>query len=138
MDLSYGPEYEAFRAEIRAFLAGLGTAPDVHLVPLSAPIDRGILATCFAEVGEADAAAIVADAYAGNLLVRIRPETPELRFVRGTALCDLSVHQDGGTAVVLSAIDNLGKGAAAQAVQCLNLALGLPAHTGLSAAPTTP
>ena len=89
-------------------------------------------------VGDADAAAIVGDAYAGRPLVRLRPDTPEVRHVRGTALCDLSVHQDGPCAVVLSALDNLGKGAAAQAVQCLNLALGLGVDTGLGTLPTTP
>lgn len=124
--------------EIRAFLAGLGAAPAVHFVPLSAPVDRGILATCFVPVADVDAAAIVADAYAEYPLIRLRAETPELRHVRGTALCDIAVHQEGDTAVVLSAIDNLGKGAAAHAVQCLDLALGLPAHTGLSAVPPTP
>ncbi len=100
-------------------------------VPQSAPVDRGIFCTAFVPVGEVDARSIVADAYATAPLVRLRSETPELRHVRGTAFADLAAHQDGGTAVVLVAIDNLGKGAAAQAVQALNLALGLPEACGL-------
>ncbi len=124
--------------EIRTFLGGLGATPDVHFVPISAPVDRGILATCFVPVGDADAAAIVAEAYADAPMVRMRVGSPEIRHVRGTALCDISVHQNGDFAVVLSAIDNLGKGAAGQALQCLNLALGLPVDTGLSRIPLTP
>jgi len=124
--------------EIETFLEGLGARPQVLFVPLSAPVDRGILATCFVPVGSADAAAILADAYADAPLVRIRKGSPEIRVVRGSALCDLSVHQRGDTAVVLSAIDNLGKGAASQAVQCLNLSFGLPVTTGLGHIPLTP
>lgn len=112
--------------EITTFLAGLGAMPGLHFVPLSAPVDRGILASCFVQVpAGTDAAAVVRDAYASHPAVRVRDESPQLRWVRGTGLCDLSVVQDGEEVVVLSALDNLGKGAAAQAVQCLELALGL-------------
>lgn len=112
--------------EITTFLAGLGAMPGLHFVPLSAPVDRGILASCFVQVPEdVDAAAVVRDAYAHHPAVRVRAESPQLRWVRGTGLCDLSVVQDGSEVVVLSALDNLGKGAAAQALQCLELSLGL-------------
>jgi N-acetyl-gamma-glutamyl-phosphate reductase len=124
--------------EIRGLLGGLGTAPAVHLVPVSAPVDRGILASVLVEVGEASAAAIVADAYAAAPLVRLRAASPELRWVRGTAHADIAVHQQDGVASVLVAIDNLGKGAAAQAVQALNLALGLPEAAGLHTPSLTP
>ena len=80
----------------------------------------------------------MAAAYAGAPLVRFREESPEIRHVRGTAFTDLTVHQRGGMAVVLAAIDNLGKGAAAQALQCANLALGLPPDAGLRRAAATP
>jgi len=113
--------------EIEGFLAGLGSLEAVHFVPLSAPIDRGILATCFVTVPPGtDAAALVHRAYAGHPAVRVRTESPQLRWVRGTGLCDLSVTQSGDEVVVLSAIDNLGKGAAGQAIQCLELARNLP------------
>ena len=71
-------------------------------------------------------------------MVRVRPRPPELRHVRGSGFCDLSVVVEDGTIAVLSAIDNLGKGAAAQAVQCLNLSLGLPTTRGLWSAPCLP
>jgi len=123
--------------EIVAFLGGLGGCGPLHFVPHSLPLDRGIFATCFARVdSDVNAATLYADAYAGAGHVRIRQGTPELRWVRGTAFCDLSVHRDGDQLVVLSAIDNLGKGAAGQAVQCLQLALNLPTLTRIS--PCTP
>ena len=117
--------------EVTALLAQLGDAPELRFVPWSAPIDRGILATCFLPVGEADAVAIVTDAYAHRPLIRLRDGSPELRRVRGTGFADISVHQSGDDAVVLCAIDNLGRGAAAQAVQALNISLGWNADLGL-------
>lgn len=128
--------------EVEGFLGGLGPVGRLHFVPLSAPVDRGILATCFfrpPEPLDAEAARALLDAaYADHPLVRVRDDGPELRHVRGTGLCDLSVHVDGPQVVVLAAIDNLGKGAAAHAVQNLNLALGLPASLGLGAPPCLP
>lgn len=127
--------------EIRSFLAMLSghEAPPVRLVPTSAPLDRGIFATCFATVDPSlDARSLYRAAYEQAPLVRIRDESPEIRHVRGSAFADLAVHQDGEAVVVLCAIDNLGKGAASQAVQCLNLSFGWPAETGLMVAPCTP
>lgn len=116
--------------EVEAFLTGLGGHPMLHFVPLSLPLDRGIFATCFASVpSEIDVGAIYADSYADADHVRIRAGSPELRWVRGTAFCDLSVHRQGDQVAILSAIDNLGKGAAGQAIQCLQLALDLPILT---------
>lgn len=111
--------------EIRAFLAGLGDAPPLHFVPVSAPLDRGIFATTFVETA-GDPAPAFARAYGTSRFVRLRADTPEVRHVRGTALADLAVHRAGDHAVVLAAIDNLGMGAAGQAVRCLELATGLP------------
>lgn len=126
-------------AEVERFLGGLGPAPRVLFVPWSAPLDRGIFATVFAPLADGvSAAARFADAYTDRPLVRLRSVTPQVRHVRGSALADLAVHQDGSTAVVLCALDNLGKGAAAQAVQCLNLAFGLPVDAGLLSIPSTP
>lgn len=128
--------------EITEFLAGIGPAGPVHFVPFSAPVDRGILAACFIRPPEPlsaeEARDLLEQCYADHPLVRVRESSPELRHVRGTALCDLSVHADGEQLVVLSALDNLGKGAAAQAIQCLNLSLGLPAHLGVGAPPCLP
>lgn len=125
--------------EVRTFLGGLGDAPELHFVPLSAPVDRGILATCFLRLNaDVDAAAVITDAYGHAPAVRIRSGSPELRHVRGTGFCDLAVHQDGRQVVVLSALDNLGKGAASQAVHCLEIALRLPNTLIRKVAPCTP
>lgn len=116
--------------EVRAFWQTLGAAPALDFVPLSAPIDRGILATLLVTVAPGtDATAIVSDFAQAHDHIRLRKNSPELRFVRGTAFCDLAVSQDADTVAVISAIDNLGKGAAGQAIQCLDLALGLPTTT---------
>ncbi len=114
--------------EIERFLRGLGALDAVHFVPLSAPVDRGILASCFVQVDDGlDADALVRQAYRAHPAVRVRDDSPQLRWVRGTGLCDLSVTQQGDEVVVLSALDNLGKGAAGQAMQCLELSRGLRA-----------
>ncbi len=128
--------------EITTFLRGLGRFPGLRFVPLSGPFDRGILATAFVQPSTAldpDAArALLDDAYRDHPGVRVRDGSPHLRHVRGTAFCDLSVAVEEETVAVLSAIDNLGKGAAAQAVQCLNLSLGMPVDRGLRSAPCLP
>lgn len=126
--------------EIRGFLGGLGSSPAIHFVPMSAPLDRGIFATCFVPCDpDIDARALVADAYARHPGVRLRQGSPEVRFVRGTGFCDIAVHQQGDTAVVLTAIDNLGRGAAAQAVQALEIALGISGPSPITTfAPVVP
>ncbi len=128
--------------EITAFLRGLGPFAGLRFVPLSGPFDRGILATSFVRPAEPmsvdDVAALFEDAYGAHPGIRLRAGTPQLRHVRGTAFCDLSAAVEEETVAVLSAIDNLGKGAAAQAVQCLNLSLGSAVDRGLRSAPCLP
>jgi N-acetyl-gamma-glutamyl-phosphate reductase len=101
-----------------------------------APMPRGILATCTARTSatEADLRAALHDAYDGEPFVHVLPEGrwPHTAATLGSNACHLQVATDGTRAVVVSAIDNLGKGAAGQAVQCANLALGLPETTGLT------
>ena len=128
------------RPEVEAFLQGLGSFGKLHFVPLSAPVDRGILATVFLKLSEGsqDPLSTLKETYRSHPLVRLREESPELRHVRGTAFCDLHLVSDGPQIAVLSAIDNLGKGAAAQAIQCLNLSYKLPSQAGLEFAPCLP
>jgi len=103
------------------------------------PIDRGILETIYFRAkgvkSAADLLAIYQRAYAGECFVRLyQPgQAPDLRAVARTNFCDIGVHYDApsGRAVVISAIDNLGKGAAGQAVQNMNLILGYPETAGL-------
>ena len=106
----------------------------VCFVPHLLPIRRGLLATCYVR-SDADARGLLEDAYAGSGVVRVLPEgaTPELSRVQGTDAAELAVFEDGatGTKIVVCALDNLGKGAAGQAVQNANIALGLKETLGL-------
>jgi N-acetyl-gamma-glutamyl-phosphate reductase len=80
---------------------------------------------------------VLIDAYAGEHFVRVLPEGlwPHTAATLGSNACHLqgAVDLDSGRLIVVSAIDNLGKGAAGQAIQCANLMLGLPEAAGLTA-----
>jgi N-acetyl-gamma-glutamyl-phosphate reductase len=106
----------------------------VCFVPHLLPVRRGLLATCYVQT-DADARALLEDAYAASSVVRVLPEgvAPELARVQGTDVAEIGVFADGatGTTIVICALDNLGKGAAGQAVQNANLALGLDETAGL-------
>ncbi len=106
----------------------------ICFVPHLLPIRRGLLATCYLRT-DADARALLEQAYAGSAVVRILPEgvTPELARVQNTDVAEIAVFTDSatGTTIVVCALDNLGKGAAGQAVQNANLALGLDETAGL-------
>ncbi len=106
----------------------------VCFVPHLLPVRRGLLATCYVQT-DADVRALLEDAYGESPVVRVLPEgvAPELARVQATDAAELGVFTDGatGTAIVICALDNLGKGAAGQAVQNANLALGLDETAGL-------
>ena len=106
----------------------------VCFVPHLLPVRRGLLATCYVET-DADVRALLGDAYTSSAVVRVLPDgvAPELARVQGTDAAEIGVFSDGatGTTIVICALDNLGKGAAGQAVQNANLALGLDEIAGL-------
>ena len=112
-------------------------AVQLTFVPHLAPMIRGIHATVYAPLAATldDLQACFADYYAAEPFVQVLPPGghPETRCVRGANHCHIAVHQPhpSGPVVVLSVIDNLVKGAAGQAVQNMNLMLGLPEETGL-------
>ena len=127
--------------EIVQTLSGAaGEAVSVSFTPLLAPMPRGILATCTARLRSGvDTAALQAGLqtwYAGEPFVRLLPagQWPRTAATVGSNAAHLQVAADPAAerAVVVAAIDNLGKGAAGQAVQCANLMLGLPETAGLS------
>jgi len=106
----------------------------VCFVPHLLPVRRGLLATCYVQT-DADVRALLEDTYASSAVVRVLPAgvAPELARVQGTDAAELGIFADvsTGTTIVICALDNLGKGAAGQAVQNANLALGLDETSGL-------
>jgi N-acetyl-gamma-glutamyl-phosphate reductase len=106
----------------------------VCFVPHLLPVRRGLLATCYVQTS-ADVPALIEAAYAESRVVRVLPAgmTPELSRVQGTDAAEIGVFADGptGTAIVICTLDNLGKGAAGQAVQNANLAVGVEETAGL-------
>ncbi|SCG69685.1 N-acetyl-gamma-glutamyl-phosphate reductase [Micromonospora humi] len=113
-------------------------ATGLSFTPVLAPMPRGILATVTAmPTGDADPRAVLAAAYADEPFVHLLPEGvwPHTAATAGSNSCHLqaTVDVDSGRVIVVGAIDNLGKGAAGQAVQNANLMVGLPEATGLSA-----
>jgi N-acetyl-gamma-glutamyl-phosphate reductase len=106
-------------------------------VPHLLPIRRGLLVTCYV-TPRAPLRELLEDAYAGSALVRVLPDgvAPELARVQHTDCAEIALFDDRATgrAIVACALDNLGKGAAGQAVQNANLALGLDETAGLRSA----
>jgi N-acetyl-gamma-glutamyl-phosphate reductase len=107
----------------------------VCFVPHLLPVRRGLLATCYARAVGGGLRDALEAAYAGSAVVRVLPEgvAPELARVAGTDAAEVALWEDRATgrAIVACALDNLGKGAAGQAVQNANLALGLSETAGL-------
>jgi N-acetyl-gamma-glutamyl-phosphate reductase len=141
-------------AEIEQALTELGPGPaaTVSFTPVLAPMPRGILATCTARLappaagaagtGTAALRAAIAAAYDGDEFICLLPEGqwPATKSVAGSNGVHLqaAVDQRAGRAVIVAAIDNLGKGAASQAIQNANLMLGLPEAAGLTATGVAP
>ena len=119
--------------------AAAGAEVTVSFTPTLAPMSRGILATCTAKLAEGvDPATVRAaweTAYADEPFVHLLPpgSWPRTADVVGSnsVHLQLAVDERAGRVVVTSAIDNLTKGTAGGAIQCANLALGLPETTGL-------
>ncbi|WP_433294827.1 N-acetyl-gamma-glutamyl-phosphate reductase [Actinoplanes sp. CA-030573] len=112
-------------------------ATSLSMTPVLAPMPRGILATVTARfAGAGDPAEVLRRAYAEEPFVHVLPagHWPHTAATAGSNSCHLqaTVDVDSGRIVVVSALDNLGKGAAGQAVQCANLMSGLPETMGLS------
>lgn len=130
--------------EIREKLELLsGHEQHVIFSPHLLPIARGLLSTCYADVAaDFDVDAALQTAYADEPFIILRGEGsfPEPRNVRGTNLVEIgwARERDSGRVVVVSAIDNLGKGAGGQAVQNFNVMFGFDETTGLMQLPALP
>lgn len=108
----------------------------------SLPVSRGIFASIYVEAKEAlteqQVRDIFAEYYDGSFFVRLVKGSPDINAVKTTNFCDLGFAVRGRQTVVFSAIDNLVKGAAGQAVQNMNLMFGLDEKTGLMLIGTNP
>jgi len=120
------------------------TGTQVLFTPHLAPMNRGILATCYARptgsTSTADVLAVLQDAYAGEPFVVVREAPPSTKATLGSNACHITARADErtGWVVALAALDNLGKGASGQAIQCANLMLGFPEAMGLPVAGVYP
>jgi N-acetyl-gamma-glutamyl-phosphate reductase len=114
-----------------AQLLGFPVAFTPHLLP----VRRGLIATCYVRSTGTDLRALLAEAYESSDVVTLLPEgmPPELSRVQGTDAAELAVFDDRltGRSIVICAIDNLGKGAAGQAIQNVNRSFGFADAVGL-------
>jgi len=141
---AYGVSGHRHLPEIRQALNGVAGRPvALTFVPHLTPMIRGIHATLYGKLtSDVDVQALFEARYRDEPFVDVLPagSHPETRSVRGSNLCRIAVHrpQGGDTVVVLSAIDNLVKGAAGQAIQNMNIMFGFEEALGLDVVPVSP
>lgn len=140
---AYGVGHHRHMGEIEQELEQAAGRPvRASFTPHLMPYNRGILATIYVKGAAEAVRACLAQAYGAEPFVRLLPsgQVPRTQEVRGSNLIAIGVGPDRrpGRAVVVAALDNLVKGAAGQAVQNANLALGLAETEGLPAAPVYP
>jgi N-acetyl-gamma-glutamyl-phosphate reductase len=139
--MAYKPGHEhRHTPEIEQEASAVAGAPvRITFVPHLLPTIRGIVTSVYVKprrpITSAEARELLARTYQHERFVRVLPAgaTPSLAAVRGTNFCDVAAVSDegNGTLILLSALDNLCKGASGQALQCANLMRGLPEETGL-------
>jgi N-acetyl-gamma-glutamyl-phosphate reductase common form len=133
---AYKPFTHQHLPEIEQELAAVGEwTSDLVFMTHSLPVARGIFASIYTELttslNEEEVRALFADFYRDHFFVRLVKGSPDINWVKTTNFCDLGFAVRGRELVVFSAIDNLVKGAAGQAVQNMNLMFGLDEKTGL-------
>jgi len=132
--------------EIAQELAALaeGVRPTVTFVPHLVPMTRGIHATCYAPlrkaVSQPEVVELYRDFYDGHPFTRVTETPPHTKHTLGSNRCLVHpvVDERNGMLVAIGVLDNLGKGAAGQAIQNMNLMCGLPETAGLDGAPLYP
>lgn len=136
--------------EITQELSAAGGKPvTLTFVPHLIPMTRGILSSCYAQLadkslasdeGEAHIRKLYREFYSGACCTRVVDTPPQTKHTTGTNMCLVHpvVDRRSGMLIVISCLDNLVKGAAGQAVQTMNLMLGLPETASLDAAPLYP
>lgn len=112
-----------------------GWTSELIFMTHSLPVSRGIFASIYVETKDEMTAdhvrSVFAEFYRDSFFVRLVKDSPDINWVKTTNFCDISVASRGRQLVVFSALDNLVKGAAGQAVQNMNLMAGLDEKTGL-------
>ncbi|MBW1989767.1 MAG: N-acetyl-gamma-glutamyl-phosphate reductase [Deltaproteobacteria bacterium] len=141
---AYKPASHRHQPEMEEVLSTVAKKPvSITFVPHLAPMNRGMLSTIYAKMqkplADEEARQILADFYQDKPYVRVLPKgfLPRTSDVRNSNFCDISLAVDkpAGRLILFSAIDNLVKGAAGQAVQNMNLMSGLPETQGLTMLP---
>lgn len=140
---AYKPFAHQHVPEIEQHLGRIGEfSQKLVFMTHSLPVARGIFASCYfeatVELTNEDLKNLYAHFYEGSFFVRVVEGSPDINWVKTTNFCDIAVHSSGRNVVVFSAIDNLVKGAAGQAVQNMNLMFGLDETTGLKLVGTNP
>jgi N-acetyl-gamma-glutamyl-phosphate reductase common form len=133
---AYKPFTHQHVPEIEQELSAVGDwTSELVFMTHSLPVARGIFASAYAELkeelGEAEVRALFAAFYKDSFFVRLVPGSPDINWVKTTNFCDIGLAARGRQLAVFSALDNLVKGAAGQAVQNMNLMAGLDEKTGL-------
>ncbi|HYU60741.1 MAG TPA: N-acetyl-gamma-glutamyl-phosphate reductase [Solirubrobacterales bacterium] len=133
---AYKVEAHRHTPEIEQSLRDLGFSQPVTFVPHLLPLDQGELVNCYVtptrKLETAELRSLYGERYAGEPFVQSTDAPPGVRDVRDSNECHVHVAASGPKVVAIAAIDNLWKGASGQAVQNLNLMLGLPETEGLT------
>jgi N-acetyl-gamma-glutamyl-phosphate reductase len=140
---AYKPFTHQHVPEIEQELRAVGDwTSELVFMTHSLPVARGIFASIYVEtrneLGEEEVRQLFRDFYRDAFFVRLVKGSPDINWVKTTNFCDIGFAVRGRQLVVFSAIDNLVKGAAGQAVQNMNLMLGLEEKTGLLLLGTNP
>jgi N-acetyl-gamma-glutamyl-phosphate reductase len=126
---AYSPEFHRHQPEIKAFLSSVkGSENEIIFTPHLLPLFRGEYVTAYIEIEnfKEDLNNLYENYYNNCEFVRVlkKGTVPELKKVQNTNFCDIGVFENENCVVIHSAIDNLVKGAAGQAIQCFNLLIG--------------
>jgi N-acetyl-gamma-glutamyl-phosphate reductase len=135
---AYGLKTHRHSIEIEEQLSGVANdSVSIQFTPHLLPVDRGILSTCYFpnvdNLSQDKIENIYIDFYTHEPFIRLRDEIPGIKDVRGTNYCDIYVTSDErtGNIIAVGVIDNLVKGAAGQAIQNMNIMLGMDESAGL-------
>ncbi|MEQ8552615.1 MAG: N-acetyl-gamma-glutamyl-phosphate reductase [Cyclobacteriaceae bacterium] len=142
---AYGIKSHRHTIEIQEIISKYANSDaTVLFTPHLLPVDRGILSTCYTrpnrEISTEELEKVYDEYYTDEPFVRMCKDLPNLKQVRGTNFCDIYVTYDDrtNTIITIGVIDNLVKGAAGQAVQNMNIMLGLEETAGLRISPLQP